>query len=86
LRGGIWGGSRRGGAEFRHFLRLSSGSASEFELEYHLLLARDLAFRRDDNYDSLAAKVTEVKRMLAGLVQTLNTGRSSPDRQLTADT
>jgi hypothetical protein len=55
-------------------------------LEYHLLLARDLAFRRDDNYDSLAAKVTEVKRMLAGLVQTLNTGRSSPDRQLTADT
>jgi len=36
------GCGRRGNGEFHKFLQISTGSASE--LEYHLLLARDLGF------------------------------------------
>jgi len=43
------------------------GSASE--LEYHLLLSRDLALLDDTDYKLLASEVEEVKRMLTSLVQ-----------------
>lgn len=49
------------------------GSASE--LEYHLLLARDFHLLANTDYDQLASDVTEVKRMLTGFIQKLNTGR-----------
>jgi len=45
------------------------GSASE--LQYFLLLARDLHLFASGDYDRLAEKTTEVKRMLTGLVQKL---------------
>jgi four helix bundle protein len=45
------------------------GSASE--LEYHLLLATDLEFIKSNDFDRLDQSVTEVKRMLAGLILTL---------------
>ena len=43
------------------------GSASE--LEYHLLLARDLKFLPEEDYQRLDALATEVKRMLGSLIQ-----------------
>jgi four helix bundle protein len=45
------------------------GSASE--LQYFLLLARDLHLFASGDYDRLAENTTEVKRMLTGLVQKL---------------
>jgi len=48
------------------------GSASE--LEYHLLLARDLGLLPDAAYEQLAATTVEVKRMLSGLAARLSTG------------
>jgi four helix bundle protein len=45
------------------------GSASE--LEYHLLLARDLSLLNSSDYEQLAEKVTEVKRMLTSFIQKL---------------
>jgi four helix bundle protein len=45
------------------------GSASE--LEYHLLLASDLKLLEPDSYKSLDRDVTEVKRMLTGLLRKL---------------
>ncbi len=61
---------RRGGtAELGRFLRIAMGSASE--LEYCLLLARDLVLLDDTNYASLAEQVAEVKRMLAPFIQKL---------------
>jgi four helix bundle protein len=45
------------------------GSASE--LEYHLLLAHDLAMLKSPEYTRLCGEVTEVKRMLASLIQKL---------------
>jgi four helix bundle protein len=43
------------------------GSASE--LEYHFLLAYDLAFLPEGDFKRLTEAVVEVKRMLTGLVQ-----------------
>jgi len=53
----------------RRSLRVSMGSASE--LEYQLLLCRDLGFVGTDSYAARNADVTEVKRMLAPFIQRL---------------
>jgi four helix bundle protein len=55
------GCGRRSDAEFRRFLQIARGSASE--LECHLLLARDLRFLEEDQFGDLEAKVLEVQRM-----------------------
>ena len=60
------GCGRAGDREFARFLRMALGSASE--LEYHCLLAHDLAFLTDGDFNRLTEGVVEVKRMLAGLV------------------
>jgi four helix bundle protein len=49
------------------------GSASE--LEYHLLLARDLKLIQPKKYEELAARATELKRMLTALLHKLNADR-----------
>jgi len=43
------------------------GSASE--LEYHLLLAKDLQFLPESLHERLAADTIEIKRMLTALIQ-----------------
>jgi four helix bundle protein len=52
------GCGRSGDAELGRFLQIGMGSASE--LEYHLLLARDLNYLNTQTYDSLTDGVTEV--------------------------
>ena len=63
------GCGRRGRADFARFLEIALGSASE--LEYHLVLAHDLALVKADAYESLAQAVMEVKRMLTGFIARL---------------
>lgn len=63
------GCGRNGDAELNRFCSIALGSASE--LQYFLLLARDLHLLAGGDYDRLAEKTTEVKRMLTGLVQKL---------------
>ncbi len=67
------GCGREGDAEFGRYLQISMGSASE--LEYHLLLARDLDYVQGSAYDDLAGRVTEVKRMLASLLRKVKASR-----------
>jgi four helix bundle protein len=67
------GCGKRGNPEFQRFLNIASGSASE--LEYHVLLARDLGFLNDSDYDKLDTAVVEVKRMLASLVRKVEADR-----------
>jgi four helix bundle protein len=52
--------------DFARFLHIALGSASE--LEYFLLLARDLRLLKDAEHDDALAKVQEVKRMLSALI------------------
>ena len=60
-------------AEFARFLQIAMGSASE--LEYHLLLARDLNLLRQEEYESLDREATDVKKMLTSFIQKLNADR-----------
>jgi len=59
-----------GNREFARFLGIALRSASE--TEYHLLLARDLAYLDRKTYEQLNNQITEVKRMLTGFIQKLN--------------
>ncbi len=63
------GCGREGEAELARFLIIAMGSASE--LEYHLLLARDLGFLPPDEYTQLHKEATEVKRMLTTFIKKL---------------
>lgn len=63
------GCGRTGDAELTRFLRMAMGSASE--LEYHLLLSRDLGLIEPDAHTDLEAATVCVKRMLTGLIQRL---------------
>jgi four helix bundle protein len=60
---------RRGDIDFARFLQIAMGPASE--LEYHLLLARDLNLLQKPDYERLSGKAVEVKRMLVSLMQQL---------------
>ncbi|HLZ43017.1 MAG TPA: four helix bundle protein [Candidatus Sulfotelmatobacter sp.] len=63
------GACRKGDVDFARFLQIAVGSASE--LEYHLLLARDLQLLGSSDYRRLSDEAVEVKRMLASLMQKL---------------
>lgn len=57
-------------AAFSRYLVVALGSGAE--LEYHLLLSRDLRLVRDSDYDPLQAELTEVKKVLNGLIHKLS--------------
>jgi four helix bundle protein len=63
------GSCRRGDVDFARFLQMAAGSASE--VEYHLLLARDLNLLEASDNQRLSEEAVEVKRMLASLMQKL---------------
>lgn len=63
------GCGRTGRPDFARFLQMATGSASE--LEYQLLLSRDLNLLKPDEYQSLDRAVVEVKRMLSAFMQRL---------------
>ena len=63
------GSCRRGDIDFARFLQMAAGSASE--LEYHLLLARDLKLLQMPDCQRLSGRAVEVKRMLASHMQKL---------------
>jgi four helix bundle protein len=69
------GCGRAGQAELRQFLYISVGSASE--LEYFLLLARDLRFLTEKQQEVLDTSVREIKRMLTGLIQRVEQQQSA---------
>ena len=68
------GFGRRGNAEFHRFLQIAAGSASE--LDYHLLLAHDLHFVGDVDYQKLATSLGQLRRMLSALLSKVALERS----------
>jgi len=67
------GCGRRGDAEFHRFLQIAMGSASE--LEYHLLLSRDLEYLKTADHAQLTSALTRVKKMLSSLIRTVDESR-----------
>ncbi|HET9743897.1 MAG TPA: four helix bundle protein [Terriglobales bacterium] len=59
------GRGRDGDVEFARFLAIALGSLTE--LEYQLLLSRDLGYIGDSEHEKLNVSVAEVNRMLLGL-------------------
>ena len=55
--------------ELARFIDIATGSASE--VEYQLLLAKDLGYLPEDQYKNLSTEVTEIRRMLLAFKKTL---------------
>jgi four helix bundle protein len=62
-----------GNNEFQRYLQIASGSASE--LDYHLLLARDLGFVEETDYRCLAGDLLHLRKMLTSLLQKVQSER-----------
>jgi four helix bundle protein len=63
------GCGRSGDAELARFLRIAMGSASE--LEYHLILVKDLALIDGSTCSAFIEKVIEIKKMLTAFIKQL---------------
>lgn len=63
------GCGRRSDGELVRFLQIARGPASE--VEYHLLLARDLKFLQAVTHQDIEKKLQEVQRMLTSLVSSI---------------
>jgi four helix bundle protein len=62
---------------FARFLRYSLNSA--YELEYHIMLARDIDVIPEAEARSLLAEVVEVTRMLHGLLRKISPKTTTPE-------
>src|SRR3954468_12301707 len=63
------GCGRETDADYKRFVQMAAGSACE--VEYHILLARDLSLINARTYESLNTDINEIKRMLCGLTHYL---------------
>jgi four helix bundle protein len=69
------GCGRRSDGELTRFLQIARGSASE--LEYHLMLSRDLELLTGERFTGLQIKLVEIQRMLTVLVQRVQPSKAS---------
>jgi four helix bundle protein len=70
------GCGRGGDTDFARFLQMAMGSASE--LEYHLLLSKDLNYIRQSDYEELNKQVIDIKRMIATFINKLKADSRQP--------
>ena len=63
------GCGRNGDAELARFMTIAMGSANE--LDYHLLLARDLGYLPPPRYDQLSIETQSIAKMLAAFITRL---------------
>ena len=67
------GCGKQGNNELHRFLYIASGSASE--LDYHLLLARDLGYLSGEDHQRMGQNLGEARRMLTALLQKVSADR-----------
>jgi len=60
---------RKTDTDFARFLRVSVGSASE--VEYELLLAHDLNYLFDDDYNKFNSEIIEIRKMINNFMNKL---------------
>jgi four helix bundle protein len=71
------GCGRGSDTEQARFTEIAHGSASE--TEYHLLLARDLGYLTPQQHQPLADEISQIKRMLGGLIRRLRETNTKAD-------
>jgi len=74
------GCGRSGNAEFGRFLTMAMGSASE--LEYFLLLARDLEYLTPEKHAPVAQEVRTMRRMLNKLLSKVQAERDASQSRI----
>jgi four helix bundle protein len=72
----VEGREQKSEAEFCRFLRYALSSASE--LEYHLIIARDINVISEAGFVGLLTQLKEVRMMLFGLLKRVDSRRTSP--------
>jgi four helix bundle protein len=65
----VEGTGQRTAKEYARFVRIALNSASE--LEYHLMLARDVHVIKAEEIEALLAQTIEIRKMLYGLLKSL---------------
>jgi four helix bundle protein len=65
------GCGRGSNAELKRYLYISMGSGSE--VDYYLLLVRDLKWIEDAEYQQLSSELDSIRRMLNAFIQKLKT-------------
>ena len=68
------GCGRRSDGDMVRFLQIARGSAAE--MEYHVLLARDLHFIGEQEYRGLCRRADELQRMLTALMKRFQSSRT----------
>jgi len=67
------GCGRDSDGDFQRFLQIAFGSLSE--VDYHLLLARDLNLVPNADYELVHERLKEIRRMLAALIRKIQSER-----------
>ena len=71
------GQAKRGRREFRRFLDIALGSLAE--LSYALLLAKDLGYLAENEWEAIEKRRAEVGRVLWGLYRAVSEGKARKD-------
>jgi four helix bundle protein len=78
----VEGTGQKTGKEFARFIGFALNSASE--LDYHLIVARDLRLISASDFEPLSSRTVEVRKMLHGLQNTVLTTPRMPRKQVPA--
>jgi four helix bundle protein len=71
------GCSRNSDPEFVRYLSIAIGSASE--VDYQVLLAKDLGYLTKDEYDKLAQEINLIRQMLFALMRAIKKDKVKPE-------
>lgn len=71
----VEGSGRKTQPDFARFLTMSLGSANE--VEYFLLLSKDLEYLKLEKYDLLTQQLIEIRKMLISLEKTISRNKYS---------
>ena len=73
----VEGSGQESRREFGRFLRYAANSATE--LEYHLIIARDIRAIGLNDFAALVSQTVEVRKMLRGLIKRVSESESEPN-------
>ncbi|MGH9523271.1 MAG: four helix bundle protein [Terriglobales bacterium] len=73
------GCGRNSEGDLQRFLEIAAGSASE--LDYHLLLARDLGFLSRHDYDGLVPELATLRRKLTAFINRVSECRPTKNQK-----